>query len=367
MNQNRIKIYWNLALEHPLFFFNAYLSAVITSYLLALQPKFLKVFINEATRGVLDSHLFYIAIFMLASLFLAFLFDTIQVTTSMVFRVAIEKKLRMLHYKYSKNRDLKDASFPIQRGIFGLTEFTLMTSLELMVSLTNIAIVLYFIFTSSQMIGVVVLLMVISLISVTFPLIKKIGNISKKKEEIKSMLLSSFNHPDENVYEDLLNKIEYLENIRFRMETVLVFSKFFIFKVSPTLIIFYYIFTNTKDFGELASMFLYFAILHQPITKLIGIIKQSVSFFSQAEIFKDEIEDAIIIEKKLLDIPYGLVCIEASLDSIRCSRIEQLRELSKKSVQIYFSSSKEEINKSDFVLTRDFQLMTTAKFIWNQK
>ena len=120
---NRFKIYWSLVLKHPLYFINAYIAAIFTNYLLTLQPGFLKVFINEATKGSLKEHLLVITYFMIGALLLAFIFDTIQVSTSMLFKINIEKKLRLIHFKYAKNRSLKDITFPIQRGIFGLTEF----------------------------------------------------------------------------------------------------------------------------------------------------------------------------------------------------------------------------------------------------
>lgn len=367
MNPNRLKIYWSLALEHPLYFLNAYFSAVITSFLLAMQPNFLKVFINEASRGVTRNHLIFIAGFMLASLFLAFFFDTIQVTTSVVFRLAIEKKIRILHFRFATKRNTNDISFPIQRGIFGLTEFTLMTSLELLVSLTNVVIVLYFIFESNKLIGGFVGVLFLFLVSGTFPLLKKIGATSKTKEEIKKNFLDQFNKSNDKKYGELLDKIGVAEIDRFKLESILVFSKFFVFKVTPTLIIFYYILTNVNDYGELASMFLYFGILYQPVTKLIEIIKQSLSFFSQAEIFKDEIEKAILIEKKLEILPYGLVCIQEHISCDTQLNFEQLRENSRTSVQIYYGSSMDEIMNSDFVFTKNNELVTTANFIWNCK
>ena len=183
---HRFKIYWSLVLKHPLYFINAYIAAILTNYLLTLQPGFLKVFINDATKGSLKEHLLVITYFMIGALLLAFIFDTIQVSTSMLFKINIEKKLRLIHYRYAKNRSLKDISFPIQRGIFGLTEFCLLTSLDFLISITNIAIVLFFIFSSNPTIGAIVGFLVVTLLLATFPTIKKLGKISKEKEKIKT-------------------------------------------------------------------------------------------------------------------------------------------------------------------------------------
>ena len=364
----KIKIYWSLALKHPLYFFNAYLAAVLTNYLLTLQPGFLKVFINQGTNGATRDHLLVITFFMMGSLALAFIFDTIEVSTSTLFKVTIEKKLRTLHYKYSKRRDMSDISFPIQRGIFGLTEFTLLTSLDLLISITNLIIVLAFIFNSNQLIGSVAGVLIFTLLFMIFPKIKKLGNISKEKEKIKIDCIENFHQFSEEEYEKNLIKMQKNEASRFSIETLLVFSNFFIFKLTPALILFSFIFEKNSDYGELASLFLYFGLLYQPYKNTTKIIKRATLFFTQAEIFKDDIERAILIDKKIKFLPKGLICIyNKNVKSNDHKKINALKESSKKERATFQSSNIDEISKSDFVLTKDLELITTAAYLWGHK
>ena len=217
---HRFKIYWSLVLKHPLYFINAYIAAIFTNYLLTLQPGFLKVFINEATKGSLKEHLLVITYFMIGALLLAFIFDTIQVSTSMLFKVSIEKKLRLIHFKYARNRSLKDIGFPIQRGLFGLTEFCLLTSLDFLISVTNISIVLFFIFSSNPFIGGVVSFLVLTLLIFTFPTIKKLGNIAKEKEKLKTKCISEYSSTNVSTYEGYLNEIQKKESKRFKHDDI---------------------------------------------------------------------------------------------------------------------------------------------------
>ena len=146
--------YWKLVLRNPLYFANATLAALITNFLLTLQPGLLKVFINEAQKGADHNHLLTIIFFMLSALALAFLFDTIQVSTSHYFRLSIEQHLREVHYRFSRNRALEEVGFPIQKGIFGLAQFSLLTSLELLIAIINLAIVILFIYFSNSLISI---------------------------------------------------------------------------------------------------------------------------------------------------------------------------------------------------------------------
>jgi len=359
---NRFKIYWSLVLKHPLYFINAYIAAIFTNYLLTLQPGFLKVFINEATKGSLKEHLLVITYFMIGALVLAFIFDTIQVSTSMLFKVSIEKKLRLIHFKYARNRSLKDITFPIQRGIYGLTEFCLLTSLDFLISITNISIVLFFIFSSNPIIGGGVGLLVSVLLIATFPTIKRLGKISKEKEKLKTKCIAEYEGSTTSVYEGHLNEIQSKESKRFKHDTVLVFSSFLIFKLTPAFILFAYIFQKNNDYGELASLFLYFGLLYGPYKKMTSIIRQSTLFFTQAELFKDDIEQAIKIDKILKKIPKGIVCI---IDDKMNTKEDSPGPADK--LKTYRSNNIEHISKSDFVLTPELNLMITPKYLMEIK
>ena len=288
---------------------------------------------------------------MISALALAFIFDTIQVSTSMLFKVNIEKKLRSIHFKYAKNRKLKDITFPIQRGLYGLTEFSLLTSLDLLISLTNIGIVLFFIFSSNPLIGSVVGALVLVLIFATFPAIKKLGEISKEKEKIKSKCLIDYETASLDDYDKNLQLIQQKETSRFTFDTILVFSSFLIFKLTPAFILFAYIFQKNNNYGELASLFLYFGLLYGPYKKLISIIRQSTLFFTQAEIFKDDIERAIKIDKKVKKIPRGIICIVYKESKENEEKIfdEQIQS-SKHGTMTIRTNSISDIKKSDFVL-----------------
>lgn len=367
MNIQRFKIYWSLVYKKPLYLLNAFLAAILTNYLLTLQPGLLKIFIREATKGEDTEHLFKIAYFMIAALFLAFIFDTIEVTTSMLFRVNIEKKLRLIHYKYSIKRELKDISFPLQQGILGLTKFTLLSSLDLYVSLTNIVIVLYFIFTSDPIIGGIVALIVLILVIFSIPTIRGLGKISKNNEKLKTSCLQTFSKTDVPSYNDKLIKMQREEVKRFKNDTILVLSNFLIFKITPTIILFSYIYQKSTDFGELASLFLYFGLLFKPYKKLMKIIRHSTLFFTQAELFKDDIEHAIKTDEVLSSIPKGLVCILVNGPVQQKYNFDELRKSSQKELVFYQVTDNTNIHHSDFVLTRDYKLTSTAKFLWAKK
>ena len=96
--------------------------------------------------------------------------------------------------------------------------------------------------------------------------------------------------------------------------------------------------------------------------KMTSIIRQSTLFFTQAEIFKDDIEQAIKIDKILKKIPKGIVCIIDEKIDTKEDSPGPTGEL-----KIYRSSNFEYISKSDFVLTRELKLITTPKYLMELK
>lgn len=360
----KISPYWRLAFRNPLFFANATIAALITNFLLTLQPGLLKVFINEAQRGADHAHLFNIVAFMLAALALAFLFDTIQVSTSHYFRLSIEQYLREVHYRFSNNRDVEEISFPIQKGIFGLAQFSLLTSLELLIAIINLIIVILFIYFSNTFISLVItsLLIVFALISL-IP-IKVVGNISKQKERDMNDCISIFNTSTRIKYLEQLYKIQSHDGKLFLHETLLVFMSFTIFKVLPTLILIYFLKNDPNNIGEMASYFLYFSLLHGPYKKLIKIIKQSSQFFSQAEIFREDIENSLNIDIALKGISHGFIC-----HTVKKTDNKKLDKLNnqKGDLVVFESDNLDDIKNSQLVIDKNYKLIPTPVYLWNQK
>ena len=365
---HQILPYWRLVFRYPLYFLNAAIAALFTNMLLTLQPGLLKVFINEAKRGVSEQQLLTIVFFMLSALFLAFLFETIQVSTAHYFKLSIENYLRQIHYKYSKNRDIKEIGFPIQKGIYGLTQFSLLTSLELIIALINLSIVVIFIYFSNAFISLVITLLLFLAAIISIKPIFKIGKISKQKENDKKDCIPIFNSNSTNRYLIQLTKIQSQDGKLFLLETSLVFISFTLFKVLPTLILIYFLKNDPGNIGEMASYFLYFTLLRNPYNKLILIIKQSTQFFSQAELFKDDIEHALRMDNALSGISHGIIChaVEDDNTSGVKSRDQGDKNVEENNQLLLFSSTeRDKIKKSHLVIDENYKLIPTPVYLWN--
>ena len=94
--------------------------------------------------------------------------------------------------------------------------------------------------------------------------------------------------------------------------------------------------------GKWLHIFYIFPSFVRPYKKLIHIIKQSTQFFSQAEIFREDIENALELDSTLKDISHGLVCHTVKKED---SKKYELNPKQNKDIFIYESTNLDEIKK----------------------
>lgn len=379
-----LKRYWKIVFAHPLDFFLAYIASMICNFLLTLQPAFVKVYINEATRGVEKNHLVIIASFMIVALVLAFFFDTLQVTASITFKLKVEQVLRSLHQKYSQYQASEKNSLVIQRGIHALTEFTVLTSLELLLVVSNIIMVMFFLIVEDQITGLCVLGLLLLNIFVNIKLTKPIGRIASYKENIKTLMVKKFSISP-YFFERMIGRLQFFEFKRFFLDTIFIFSSFSTFRLMPAIILLILALFSEKSVGSIASLFLYFNLLHKPYLRLINLLKQAVLYYSQTSLYRDSLEAALDYEHTVRDLPFGLVIGDADInagaklskmnegttilkddETLSEQRLKEILALSKVAPVVVYTKNTALINHAQFYLKSDGVLQTMPKYLMGQ-
>jgi hypothetical protein len=363
--------YMKLVGQFPLHFSAAYISALICTSLLAVQPSLLKVFINEYNRGVSKEHLTSITLFMIAGLVLVFIFDTIEVSIGVVLRLKIENYLRKVHFYATRGETGPSVDMAIRRGIFGLTSFSLQVTLELLLVFSNFIIISLFLFYEAPHLAPIIFICALLGIYGSFFYGNSLGRIARYREIVKGRMI--IQKDNEDFFEESIQKLQKFEKRRFFIDTFLVFIRFSIFKVFPVIILFYFSFRNIDSIGSIASIFLYFGLLAQPYMRLTTLIKILNLSFKQTDLFRSDIEVGIIFDQLSQNFPFGLVSLKTSkkggtklscLEGISLSSIfyddgmegqqleetlGKLKERSKKELIIILSSREEILAKGHFL------------------
>jgi len=301
----KIRPYWRLIYSYPLHFLAAYFAAMICNFLLTLQPGFVRVFINEANRGVEKNHLVFISLFMILAMGLAFIFDTLQVTIALEFKLKVEKSLRYIHQRYCQYHSTRQINLTIQKGIFGLVELTVLSSLELLLVISNIVMISFFMLFEDRNLGLIVFALLFLGVISNLYLTRPLGRIAKFKEILKGRMIKNF-QKDESKFSQSIMQLQKFEHKRFLLDTFFVFVSFTIFKLVPSFILITVALYLEKSVGSIASLFLYFNLLHKPFLRLMLITKQVVLYYSQSSLFRDGIEAGLTYESTLHSFPYGL-------------------------------------------------------------
>ncbi|MCO4793822.1 MAG: ABC transporter ATP-binding protein [Bacteriovoracaceae bacterium] len=385
MNYKNLKRYWQIVFSHPLHFFAAYIAALLCNFLLTLQPGFVKVFINEASRGVDRSHLVSIALYMALALVLAFVFDTLQVTTSLAFKLKVEQILRDIHHRHCKYHSQGQINLTVQKGIFGLMEFTIITSLEAVLVISSILMVTIFMIFEDKYMGGTVFFFVSLGVIINLKITQPLGRIARFKEVVKARMIKKFKQSDEQ-FEHSISRLQKYEYKRFFLDTIFVFSSFATFRLLPSVILIAVALYMEKSIGGIASLFLYFNLLHKPYIRLITLVKQAVLYYSQASLFRDGLEAGLDYENYLGKLPFGLVIStrkafagaplsgeinsnsviysdELSTEVASEETIKKLLDLAKKETVLLFTQNETLIKQGHFHLDENGVLKTIPLYL----
>ena len=308
-----LKPYFSLVSEFPLHFVAAYSAALSCTLLLTLQPQLLKAFINEAQRGTSKNHLFAIILFMLSALLLAFVFDTVQVSMTKALQLKIENFWRVDFNNFFRGSDQALKEFATRRGIFGLTSFTLLVTLDILLVFTNIVVVCLFVGWESPIVGFLIFLLCGIGIYLTFLITLPLGRISKFKEHVKGEMLNE-RSSDHQRYSRVLNYLFKKEEMDFTLNTLIVLLRFSLLKVLPALILIYFVFGREFNSGQVASLFLYFSLLSQPFSRLTIILRDSIVLYNQNAIVRPHLETIIPLNEVKNLIPRGSVYLKNYTD-----------------------------------------------------
>lgn len=365
--------YWRIIFLYPLHFLAAFVSAMISTFLLALQPGFVRVFIDEASRGVSKQHLVTIACFMLFALILAYIFEVIQVAISLEFRINIQRYIRKIHYKYCQYFSSRQNELAIQKGITNLTELTILSSLEFAIVLFSLLMITSFMLFENTVLGIIVLMLLTIGAIINIYLTRPLGKISYFKELSKVRMTDYFQAPNENKYDRLIYIFQKFEHKRFILDSIFIFCSFFIFKVFPAIILIVISLSLKEDIGSIASLFLYFNLLHRPYFRFITLIKQIVLLYSQGQIYRSGIETGFFYEENLTKFPKGIFFASKNNDAGKVINEENTNDCvvyqddeSCKSLEGFFKMINNNMKKPILILTNRKDIYKYGHFYFDE-
>lgn len=295
-----------LTLNFPLQLFAAFVSGIISTLLLTVQPVLIKTFINESTRGVDSDHLVTILVFMGLSLFLAFIFDTIKVSMETVLKLKIENELRSSFHQHFSNCSKEKYDFAVRRGLFSLGNFSFLLSFTLPMALVNIIVILIFISLESFSMGILTSLLCIGSFVFNYYVSRRLGGISSFKEEIKTQMIKD-QSSDLVKYRELINQLQEKEGSRFLWSTLLFLNQYSLFKFIPLLVLLVFITTSSLNPGSIAGLFLFFGLLIRPYQLLSLALQDLLVLYHQNEFIREEARLCMPLKKLKRSIPYGRV------------------------------------------------------------
>ena len=287
------KKYFKVIGKYPLHLCAAFIAAILCDLLFALQPLFLKTFINQAAKGVDKNHLLIITLFMLFGLLMAFIFEYIGLRIRYTLEEKIDYSYRMIYHQGCVHQQTTQVNAAARMGLKSLAAFSLNMTYDVILILTNMLLILGFLASEQLIVGGTVFSVLILSLLFTFKLTNKIGKITKTRERFQTKIIKLFNKKNADDKDRIaLDYLKYYP-IQFRISTILAFNSFFLFKVLPLIILVLYAFKRDISLGSIASVFIYLGMLAIPYQRLTELLRISSINFSKASLFREDFEMAL--------------------------------------------------------------------------
>ena len=333
----------SLTLSFPLQLFAAFVSGILSTLLLTIQPVFIKTFINESARGVEASHLKALLLFMGLSLALAFIFDTIKVSMETVLKLKIENELRTGFHYFFSGCSKEKYDFAVRRGLFSMANFSFLLSFSLPMALVNIIVILIFIGFESPIMGLVTFLLCLASFFLNYYVSKELGSISKYKEDVKTSMIKTQAQNQQN-HNSLVGELQAKEGSRFLWSTLLFLNQYSLFKIVPLVILLVLLSGNDLNSGSIAGLFLYFGLLIRPYQLLSLALQDLLVLYHQNEFIREEARLCMPLKTLQAKVPFGVVKIQGSNIN------EELAPINHGETTFYFNENTGESPKTtDFI------------------
>ncbi len=309
---NKFRPYIHLMLRYPLNLLAAFLAAMFCSFLLTMGPGLIKVFISEASRGVEKQHLMAIALMLIVSLFLSYVFDIIQGHISAHFKMQIEAYLRTIYQRYCQHHRSGQREMAHGRGIYALTEFCHHLVLDIPIGICTIVLISSFMMLENTTIGLSVLCLSFIFLFIIIRSTARLGRLSRFKELLKQDYLKKFEFEKrdvkkESILEHFIERLTWAENKRIFWDNLIIFCSFTLFRIIPSLLLFTFALEKNIDFAKATSLLLSFNLLHRPFLQLVTLYKQAILFYAQSSLIRPDLEAGMEAEQIKIKIPKGLV------------------------------------------------------------
>ncbi|MDB9786557.1 hypothetical protein OAB57_00480 [Bacteriovoracaceae bacterium] len=288
----------------------AYLASLFFNFLIAIQPKLVGLFINEVGRDVNEVQLYAIILFMVFGALLAFLFDTISCAIKLGLKVKMEDKIHQIYFRYCLHHTSAQRDISLRRGLSGMVDFTLNITLELSLIVSQILMIILFLFMDARIMGVSACVMCLMGIPYSKKLAKYLGKITRFKFSSKVEMIGHHREQRSEKYFNRLKWINRFEQNRFILDTELIALSFFIFTLFPIGVLALYVMGFDISVGSIATTFLYFSMLKRPYRRLTEIIRLAGIHREQTKKIRGDIEIGIFLSEKLKAFDRGCFWIK---------------------------------------------------------
>jgi len=325
------KFYRHLAARWPLSWLATFMASLLSTFLMALGPKFVRLFVDIATGrlghsmpmgnsinwqfniSLVRKELLIISALFMFALILKFLFNLLEGLLSLDIKLSMEIYLQRLFKKYAVNhpsistRELKDA---IQNDIPQLATMLHSISLYVPILLANIILILIMIISENVRLGLATCFMAITAFSLGQRLSEK-WSLIQSKISLKNQRTMDRMGLSNTFYLRML-----LETKKIWQEEGILLISFFAFQMLPAVFLFVLAYFIGKEegqsIGQITSSFLYFGLLHRPFNDLMQLYKNFLVTTSQLRDLQNSLCDFYVVEQALSASTAGLIFVNAT-------------------------------------------------------
>lgn len=301
------RAYLNLIGSYQIYIATALLATVAAEVLQLIQPLFVRGFIDYYGAGMGAESLIWFPVFMVGVAILAYIFDYISVAIRFLLSQAMDIRMKEIYIGLGQRQEEQGYAFAVRAGLANLAKFTLHMGIQNYIHVARLVLIMSFICFENLKVGLLTIVTLVFSIAVSLTLIKKIGRFSVEREDMVSRFLNLARDRQRVQASEFADRLDRQEVGSFNCESIIFVLTFFTFSLLPIAVLIIAMYKSEISLGELASLMLFLSMLKGPYMDFIQFVRECIVYYSDSEIFRDEFDRSLDLEKKFRGFPKGVV------------------------------------------------------------
>ncbi len=299
--------YLKLIGSYQIYIAAALIATVAAEVLQLIQPLFIRGFIDYYGAGMQTDSLLWFPVFMIGVAFLAYIFDYISVAIRFLLSQSMDIRMKEIYIGLGQKQEEQGYAFAVRAGLANLAKFTLHMGIQNYIHIARLVLILSFICFENLKIGLIAVASLIVSIAISLILTKRIGRFSVEREDMVSKFLNHSRDRQRKRARIFADELDKQEIGSFNCETLIFVLTFFTFSLLPVCVLLLALYGSQISLGELASLMLFISMLRGPYMDFIQFVRECIVYFSDSEIFREDFDRSIQIEKMFMAIPMGVI------------------------------------------------------------